>query len=139
MEKNEGQEGRQFGTAKTRIYVLPEKRTASTPISIKKLIADFEMSALKKEIKVCVPNGEVDKIIEARISGRIYLMRRVVSCGRGCKGCPHGPYWYGYYKAKGRTISFYIGKTLPPRFEKAEKISIVKEIFGGIIKKGGGQ
>jgi hypothetical protein len=37
-----------------------------------------------------------------------------VRCGReGCGSCPHGPYWYGYYKQEGRTRKQYIGRTLP--------------------------
>lgn len=37
-----------------------------------------------------------------------------VRCGKaGCHcsdGAAHGPYWYGYRKVKGRTVSKYIGK-----------------------------
>ncbi|MDM7911956.1 MAG: hypothetical protein QUS09_02565 [Methanotrichaceae archaeon] len=40
-----------------------------------------------------------------------YRLERV-SCGKGCKGCPHGPYWYGYWKEGGKTRSKYIGKRL---------------------------
>ena len=37
-----------------------------------------------------------------------------VRCGSdGCNGCPHGPYWYGYWKEDGRTRKMYIGRTLP--------------------------
>lgn len=36
-----------------------------------------------------------------------------VRCGKkGCKKCPHGPYWYAYWKENGKTKSKYIGKTL---------------------------
>ncbi len=35
-----------------------------------------------------------------------------VSCGKNCKGCPHGPYWYGYWREGGKTHSKYIGKNL---------------------------
>jgi len=36
---------------------------------------------------------------------------REVPCGkRGCKGCPHGPYWYAYWTAGGRVRTVYIGK-----------------------------
>ena len=38
-----------------------------------------------------------------------------VRCGKkGCKKCPHGPYWYAYWKENGKTKSKYIGKTLKP-------------------------
>lgn len=37
-----------------------------------------------------------------------------VRCGkRGCTRCPHGPYWYAYWREDGRLRSQYIGKTLP--------------------------
>ena len=37
-----------------------------------------------------------------------------VRCGkRGCTRCPHGPYWYAYWREDGRLRSRYIGKTLP--------------------------
>ena len=37
-----------------------------------------------------------------------------VKCGkRGCTRCPHGPYWYAYWREEGRLRSRYIGKTLP--------------------------
>lgn len=37
-----------------------------------------------------------------------------VRCGkRGCTRCPHGPYWYAYWREAGRLKSRYIGKNLP--------------------------
>lgn len=37
-----------------------------------------------------------------------------VRCGkRGCKSCPHGPYWYAYWREGGKLRKRYIGKTLP--------------------------
>ncbi|MDP8970918.1 MAG: hypothetical protein M3N52_10585 [Actinomycetota bacterium] len=36
-----------------------------------------------------------------------------VRCGRGCTACPHGPYWYAYWREAGRTRSQYIGRELP--------------------------
>jgi hypothetical protein len=37
-----------------------------------------------------------------------------VRCGkRGCTRCPHGPYWYAYWREDGKLRSRYIGKTLP--------------------------
>ncbi len=36
-----------------------------------------------------------------------------VRCGKaGCRSCPHGPYWYAYWKQDGRTRKRYIGRTL---------------------------
>jgi hypothetical protein len=36
-----------------------------------------------------------------------------VRCGRDCASCPHGPYWYAYWKENGRSQSQYIGSQLP--------------------------
>jgi len=37
-----------------------------------------------------------------------------VRCGKqGGKTCPHGPYWYAYWREDGRLRSRYIGKHLP--------------------------
>jgi len=36
-----------------------------------------------------------------------------VRCGKDCTACPHGPYWYAYWKEDGRSRSQYIGATLP--------------------------
>lgn len=39
--------------------------------------------------------------------------RQHVRCGRDCAACPHGPYWYAYWKQDGRSRSQYIGRELP--------------------------
>jgi hypothetical protein len=36
-----------------------------------------------------------------------------VRCGRACGACPHGPYWYAYWREDGRARSQYIGRELP--------------------------
>lgn len=36
-----------------------------------------------------------------------------VRCGRDCEACPHGPYWYAYWREEGRQRSLYIGRELP--------------------------
>ena len=71
------------------------------------LIEDMEGSQKVEEL----PEGS--KVLDAKISGGITYRLEKVFCGKGCKGCPHGPYWYGYWKEGGRTRSKYIGKMLP--------------------------
>jgi hypothetical protein len=47
--------------------------------------------------------------------------RESVRCGkRGCKTCPHGPYWYAYYREDGKLRSRYIGKELPAGISVSE-------------------
>jgi len=46
-------------------------------------------------------------------SGVNYRLEQVRCGKRGCTRCPHGPYWYAYWREEGRLRSRYIGKTLP--------------------------
>ena len=41
-----------------------------------------------------------------------------VRCGKDCSACPHGPYWYAYWKEDGRSRSQYIGGVLPAEFRR---------------------
>lgn len=44
-----------------------------------------------------------------------WVQKKMIRCGRSyCTKCPHGPYWYGYWKEAGKLKSAYIGKKLPP-------------------------
>jgi hypothetical protein len=46
--------------------------------------------------------------------GNVTFRQEMVRCGKdGCTTCPHGPYWYAYWREDGRTRSRYIGKQLP--------------------------
>lgn len=37
-----------------------------------------------------------------------------VRCGKpNCKSCPHGPYWYAYFREGDRLRSRYIGREFP--------------------------
>ena len=50
--------------------------------------------------------------------GAVTYRRESVRCGKpGCKKCPHGPYWYAYYREGGRLKSRYIGRDLPEERE----------------------
>lgn len=52
------------------------------------------------------------EILEENMLGSVTYRQERVYCGKGCKGCPHGPYWYAYWKEDGRTHTRYIGKEL---------------------------
>jgi hypothetical protein len=46
--------------------------------------------------------------------GKVTYRQEPVRCGRAnCTRCPHGPYWYAYWREDGRLRSRYIGKELP--------------------------
>jgi len=53
------------------------------------------------------------EVLEVRTGGSTTYRLERVSCGKNCKGCPHGPYWYGYWREGKKTRSKYIGKSLP--------------------------
>lgn len=47
---------------------------------------------------------------EAGVSYRL----ETVKCGKpNCRSCPHGPYWYAYYREGKRLRSTYVGRDLP--------------------------
>jgi hypothetical protein len=59
------------------------------------------------------PDTNAPARIEAQM-GSITFRFETVRCGKqNCSRCPHGPYWYAYWKENGRTRSRYIGRTLP--------------------------
>ena len=54
--------------------------------------------------------------------GKITYRQEHVRCGRdNCTRCPHGPYWYAYWREDGRLRSRYIGKELPANVEPPER------------------
>ncbi len=72
---------------------------------VQSLIADKEQPAVPQRT-----SGR--EVLDTKKSGAVTYRLERVSCGKGCKGCPHGPYWYGYWKEGGKTRSKYIGKRL---------------------------
>jgi hypothetical protein len=45
---------------------------------------------------------------------RVSYRQQRVRCGKaGCTRCPHGPYWYAFWREGGRVRSQYVGKQLP--------------------------
>jgi len=44
-----------------------------------------------------------------------------VRCGKsGCRGCPHGPYYYAYWRENGKLRKRYLGKNDPREARAAE-------------------
>ena len=63
--------------------------------------------------------GESPSLVAGDDSGVTYRLERV-RCGKpGCASCPHGPYWYAYFREGKRLRSRYIGRELPDDVKKA--------------------
>ncbi|MBN1236374.1 MAG: hypothetical protein JW999_10065 [Methanotrichaceae archaeon] len=73
---------------------------------IEQLIAEKSQSVDPEE------PGKGCEILKVERFGPVTYRLERVSCGKNCKGCPHGPYWYGYWREGGKTRSKYIGKNL---------------------------
>ena len=55
-----------------------------------------------------------DDAAEVVESGSITYRLEAVRCGKeSCTSCPHGPYWYAYYREGDKLRSRYIGRDLP--------------------------
>src|SRR2546421_429172 len=60
-----------------------------------------------------------DPRVEVERAGKVTYRQEHVRCGRqNCTRCPHGPYWYAYWREEGRLRSRYIGKELPANAER---------------------
>ncbi len=51
---------------------------------------------------------------EGRPKGKVTFRRERVRCGReNCARCPHGPYWYAYWREDGKVRKRYLGTAKP--------------------------
>jgi hypothetical protein len=59
-------------------------------------------------------SGDTVAAAEAPGDGSVTYRLESVRCGKpGCGSCPHGPYWYAYYRDGSRLRSRYIGRGAP--------------------------
>jgi hypothetical protein len=79
-----------------RLQEVLEERRAGRPASVETVRRNAPAQPVEKQI------------------GSITFRYETVRCGKeNCSRCPHGPYWYAYWKEGGRTRSRYIGRSLP--------------------------
>lgn len=51
-----------------------------------------------------------------------------VRCGKStCKTCPHGPYWYEYWREGARVRKRYVGRTRPGGQAAEPRVAVLKE------------
>ncbi len=61
-----------------------------------------------------------DEDVPAEGPGKVCFRQEMIRCGKkGCTRCPHGPYWYAYWREGGKTKSRYVGKQLPGEIQDA--------------------
>lgn len=74
-----------------------------------------EVKSLEEKLEL-LPVKSGREVFDIRQSNSIVYRQETVRCGKkNCRTCPHGPYWYGYQRTKGKMVSFYVGKELPNR------------------------
>lgn len=56
--------------------------------------------------------GPVVELDEVPGMPTVTYRQEVTRCGRDCANCPHGPYWYAYWREDDRQRSLYIGREL---------------------------
>jgi len=60
------------------------------------------------------PERKDREVVQRKAIGSVVYQLERVRCGKKCRGCPHGPYWYAYYRSRGGVTSKYVGKELKP-------------------------
>lgn len=75
---------------------------------------EFDLRRLMIFVRGLIASREGSPPGGERGPGKVTYRQEHVRCGRqGCTRCPHGPYWYAYWREDGRLRSRYIGKKLP--------------------------
>ena len=77
---------------------------------------EYDLRRLMIFIRGLLPHRDGPDFKEERPEEHAKVTYRLeqVRCGKdGCTRCPHGPYWYAYWREGGRLRSRYIGKQLP--------------------------
>jgi hypothetical protein len=83
----------------------------------------YDLRRLQIFIRGLLVDGEVPAARAGLDAPRktVTFRQEHVRCGKpGCKTCPHGPYWYAYWREQGRLRSRYIGRYLPDQAEGSQ-------------------
>lgn len=74
-------------------------------------VLDMDEHELRRLMMLARARLEARGVDFAGISPTVRLRRQWVRCGKAtCGTCPHGPYWYAYWREDGRRRSRYVGK-----------------------------
>ncbi len=96
-------------------------------VPLKKELLDWREEVLPPEPEPKTRN-EIAQIIK---TPKVTYQLEFVKCGKNCKKCPHGPYWYAYWSENGKTKNRYIGKKITEEKHKQFGLSDdeIKEWF----------
>jgi hypothetical protein len=76
-------------------------------------VRDLDEHGLRRLFILARARLEAAGVRVAAESPSFRLRQRMVRCGKqGCTSCPHGPYWYAFWREDGRRRSRYVGKLL---------------------------
>ena len=89
----------------------------------------FDPDLAQLEAQRAQLHAELAEVGDFRPGSLSTSMRR---CGKAnCTRCPHGPYWYAYWKEGGRTRSRYVGRVLPEKalevYEEKQRARLEKK------------
>jgi hypothetical protein len=74
----------------------------------------YDLRRLQMLIRGLLLEDDPPDAADQDTAGKVTFRQEMVRCGKqGCTRCPHGPYWYAYWREGGRTRSRYVGKHLP--------------------------
>ena len=94
------------------------RRGASLPRELVRLVRRLDEAQLRR-LLILVRGlligsaGPVVELHDVPGTPAVTYRQQHVRCGKDCDACPHGPYWYAFWKEEGRSRSQYIGGQLP--------------------------
>jgi hypothetical protein len=112
---------------------MPQKPSPLDQLNERELAKLREIEdRLKRVVQERRPTLHHRAITAEQQFGSLTFRYETVRCGKAnCTRCPHGPYWYAYWKEGGRTRSRYVGRSLPQKardvYEKKQRAKLEKK------------
>jgi hypothetical protein len=76
-------------------------------------VRDLDQHELRRLLILATAHLERKGALPPGARQDVKLRQQHVRCGKpNCGRCPHGPYWYAYWREDGRRKSRYVGKLL---------------------------
>ncbi len=108
---------------------MPRKKQTSNPLTQLSEKELEQLRAIDERLRRVVQERRASLARPAvhaqQTFGSITFRYETVRCGKAnCTRCPHGPYWYAYWKEGGRTRSRYVGRVLPENARAAHEAKL---------------